>query len=134
VSTATTSYVEVVEGVRATIAAHAHAQDDGRADDLAVLYTPDGVVDVPGIGTFEGAEALRNVFAGWQPQGPQRHLVVNTLVTDWSNDEAQATSDVVFVARGESGWSVQVVGRYFDTFQKSDGAWLLSRRKMEFTM
>jgi uncharacterized protein (TIGR02246 family) len=134
VSTATTTYAEVVEGIRATIAAHAHAQDDGRAEDLAALYCRDGAVEVPGMGTYEGADALREAFASWQPQAPQRHIVVNTVVTDWNDDEARATSDVVFVQRGESGWAVQVVGRYDDTFQHRDGAWLLRRRKMQFIM
>jgi ketosteroid isomerase-like protein len=127
-------YVDVVEGVRATIAAHAHAQDDGRTEDLVALYVPEGVVEVPGMGTFEGADALRDAFKGWEPQAPQRHMITNTVVSDWSEDSARALSDVVFVARGDAGWSVQVVGRYDDTFEHRDGAWLISRRSMQFMM
>jgi hypothetical protein len=123
---------EAVEGIRAVIAAHAQAQDDGRTDDLVALYGRDGAVEVPGAGTYEGADALRAVFAGWQPQRPQRHVVVNTVVTVWDDDEAQATSDVVFVQKGESGWAVQVVGRYHDTLQGQGGTWLLRRRVMSF--
>src|SRR5438105_15529330 len=111
------AYADVVEGVRATIAAHAQAQDDGRTDDLVALYTPDGAVEVPDMGTFEGTDALRKTFAGWEPQLPQRHMIVNTLVTDWNEQEAKAVSDVVFVLKGEAGWGVQVVARYHDTFR-----------------
>lgn len=133
-SMAKTTFADVIEGIRATIAAHAQAQDDGRTDDLVALYCPDGAVEVPDMGTFEGTEVLRDTFAGWAPQLPQRHIVVNTLVTDWSDNRATATSDVVFVQKGESGWAVQVVGRYHDVFQQTDGAWRLRRRTMKFEM
>jgi uncharacterized protein (TIGR02246 family) len=132
VSATTTSRAEAVEGIRAVIAAHAQAQDDGRTDDVVALYTPDGAVEVPGAGTYEGAAALREAFDGWRPRRPQRHVVVNTVVTDWDDDAAQATSDVVFAQRGESGWAVQVVGRYRDTLRQQDGTWLLHRRVMSF--
>jgi uncharacterized protein (TIGR02246 family) len=125
-------FVEVVEGIRATIAAHAQAQDDGRTDDMVALYTPDGVVEIPGMAALEGADALRAAFDEWKPQLPQRHIVTNTVVTEFSDEQAKATSDVVFVQRGESGWAVQMVARYHDTFQHTDGVWLLRRRTDEF--
>jgi len=128
----TTTYGEVVERVRAAIAAHAQAQDDGRTDDLVALYCADGAIEVPDIGTFQGTDILRETFSGWQPQLPQRHIVVNTLVTDWSDHEAKAISDVVFVQKNEGGWGIQVVGRYHDTLQNMDGRWLIRRRTMNF--
>lgn len=132
-STGTTARPEAVERIRAVIAACAQAQDDGRTEDLVALYCPDGAVEVPGAGTYAGAAALREAFAGWRPRRPQRHIVVNTVVTECDDDAAQATSDVVFVQKGESGWAVQVVGRYHDTLRRSGGAWLLRRRVMSFT-
>ena len=48
--TATATYADVAEQVRALLAALAQAQDDGRTDDLVSLYAEDGVVDVPGLG------------------------------------------------------------------------------------
>ena len=41
---------------------------------------------------------------------PQRHLVVNTLVTEWDDHEATATSDVVLIVEGESGLGGPVRG------------------------
>lgn len=46
---------------------------------------------VPG---SQGASALREAFAGRAPTVPQRHIVTNTLVTDWDGGSAQAISDV----------------------------------------
>jgi ketosteroid isomerase-like protein len=124
----TTTYADVVEGVRATIARYTHALDDGRTDDVVATYCPDGAFELPGTGTFEGHEALRKAYADWAPVRPQRHLVVNTLVTDWDEHEAAAISDVVLVLKGESGWAVKFVARYHDVLHHDDGAWRFHRR------
>src|SRR5829696_2225234 len=84
-----TTFAEVAEGVRATIAAYTQALDDGRTDDVVATFCPDGVCDIPGMGTHEGHDALSAAYAGWAPRRPQRHLVLNTLVTGWSSDEAR---------------------------------------------
>ena len=126
------TYADVVEGVRATMAAYAHALDDGRTDDVVATFCSDGVIDIPGMGTHEGHDALREAFAGWKPTRHQRHLVLNTLVTEWNDNEATAVSDVVFVLHGEAGWTVQLVGRYHDTLHHVDGAWRFQRRVAKF--
>ena len=65
-----TTYAEVVEGIRATIAAYTQALDDGRTDDVVATFCPDGVCEIPGMGTHEGHDALRTAYAGWKPRGP----------------------------------------------------------------
>ena len=127
-----TTYADVVEGVRATIAAYTHALDDGRTDDVVATFLPDGVCDIPGMGTHAGHDALRAAYTAWKPRRPQRHLVVNTLVTDWDDHEANAVSDVVFLLQGDSGWAIQVVGRYQDTLRRVDGGWFFRRRAASF--
>ena len=126
------TYAEVVEGIRATIAAYTHALDDGRTDDVVATFCPDGVCDIPGMGTHVGHDALRDAYARWKPRRPQRHLVVNTLVTDWNDHEANAISDVIFVLQRDSGWAIEVVGRYHDTLHCDDGTWRFHRRAAEF--
>ena len=121
-------YAEVVEGVRATIAAYTHALDDGRTDDVVATYCADGVFDMPGTGTFKGRDALHDAYEKWTPRRPQRHLVLNTHVTDWSEDEASALSDVVFILEGKEGWAIQFVARYRDVLVRQDGAWKFQRR------
>lgn len=126
------SFADVVEGIRATIAAYAQALDDGRTDDVVATFCPDGVCEMPGMGTYEGHDDIRTAFARWKPARPQRHLVLNTLVTDWSDHEAKAISDMVFILKGDAGWAIQVVGRYHDTFHHDDGTWRFHHRAAEF--
>ena len=131
-TTPSPNFAEVVEGVRATIAAYTHALDDGRTDDVVATFCPDGSCEIPGMGTHVGHDALRAAYTKWEPRRPQRHLVLNTLVTNWSDREATAISDVVFLLQGEGGWKVQLVGRYHDTLHRNDGAWRFHRRAAEF--
>ena len=123
-------FADVAEGVRATIAEYTHALDDGRTDDVVATYCPDGTFDLPGTGTFSGHDALRETYAGWVPRSPQRHLVTNTLVTDWSDDEARAVSDVVLLAAGRDGWSPVFVARYSDVLHRDGDRWLFHRRSV----
>jgi hypothetical protein len=126
------THADVVEGVRATIAAYTQALDDGRTDDVVATFCPDGGCEIPGLGTHEGHAALRAAYARWTPRRPQRHLVVNTLVTEWDDDEAAATSDVVLLLQGDAGWEVRAVGRYHDVLHHRDGTWRFHRRTAEF--
>jgi ketosteroid isomerase-like protein len=126
------TYAEVAEGIRATIAAYTQALDDGRTDDVIATFCADGVCVIPGMGTHAGHDALRAAYSRWKPRRPQRHLVVNTLVTDWNDHEANAISDVIFILQSESGWAIQLVGRYHDTFHNDAGRWLIHRRAAEF--
>jgi hypothetical protein len=128
----TTTYAEVVEGVRATIAAYTQALDDGRTDDVVATFCRDGGCEIPGMGSYEGHDALRAAYAKWKPARPQRHLVLNTLVTDWNDYEVNAISDVIFVLQGDSGWAIQLVGRYQDTLHHDAGRWRFHRRAAEF--
>jgi hypothetical protein len=127
------SFADVSEGVRAALAAYTQALDDGRVDDVVATFCPDGVIDIPGMGTHEGHDALRAAYTGWKPRRPQRHLVLNTLVTEWSDHEAAATSDVIFALMGkDGGWSIQLVGRYEDTLHQENGTWRFHHRSATF--
>jgi len=126
------TFADVVEGVRAAMAAYAQALDDGRTEDVVATFCADGIVEIPGSGTFEGHDAIRNAYAGLTPRLPQRHVVVNTLVTEWDDHHANAVSDLLFLQKGESGWAVQLVGRYRDTLRHDEGAWHFQRRTMKF--
>jgi hypothetical protein len=130
--TTTSTYAEVVEGIRATLAAYTQALDDGRTDDVVATFCAEGVCEIPGMGTQEGHDALREAYSKWKPRRPQRHLVVNTLVTDWNDHEADAISDVIFILQGDAGWAIQIVGRYHDTLHNDDGIWRFHRRTAEF--
>lgn len=126
------TFADVSEGVRATLAAYTHALDDGRTDDVVATFCPDGAIEMGELGAFEGHDALREAYAGWEPQRPQRHLVVNTHITDWDDDEATAVSDVVVLFQGKDGWKVQIVGRYHDVLHHDGDRWRFHHRTAVF--
>jgi SnoaL-like domain len=123
---------EVTAGVGAAIAAYTHALDDGRTDDIVVLFCSDGSCDMPGLGRHVGHDALREAYARVVPVTPQRHLVLNTYVEKWDNDEASTTSDVVLLVKGGDRWSVRLVGRYHDILHFDGDAWRFHSRVAEF--
>jgi hypothetical protein len=123
---------DVSVGVNAAIAAYTQALDDGRTDDLVATFCPDGLCDMPGLGRHEGHEALRLAYGTWKPTTPQRHLIVNTLVTKWDGDEARATSDIVLMLKVEAGWTIGVVGRYEDVLHRDGDAWRFHQRVASF--
>jgi hypothetical protein len=127
-----TTFAEVDAGVRAAIAAYTLALDDGRTDDVVATFCVDGTCDLPGLGRHSGHEALQQAYRKWEPTRPQRHLVLNTSVTRWDDQEAEATSDVVFLLKGETGWAVRLVGRYHDVLRAEDGVWRFTSRVAEF--
>jgi len=127
-----TTFAEVFAGVYTTIAAHSQHQDAGNTDAIMALYTPDAVLEVPGMGSFEGADAIRACWDKWKPRGLQRHMPVNVVITDWDAGQARATTDVVFIAQADAGWAIQIVARYYDVFRPVDDKWLLSRRADEY--
>ncbi|MFI9834729.1 nuclear transport factor 2 family protein [Streptomyces sp. NPDC051913] len=122
----------VAAGVLAAIGAYAQALDSGHTDDIAELFTPDGVAEIAGVATFEGRDAIREGYAAFAPAQPQLHLTANTVVTAVSEDEATAVSNLAFFQRGEAGWAVQLVGRYDDTLLRHDGVWRFRRRITTF--
>ena len=89
------------EGIRAALAAYTQALDDGRTDDVVATFCPDGTIEIPGMGTHSGLDALRAAYTKWTPRRPQRHLVLNTLITDVTDTEAHASSDVIFLLKGD---------------------------------
>ncbi|MBY8860948.1 nuclear transport factor 2 family protein [Nocardia sp. CA2R105] len=129
-----TTPAEVAHGVHTAIASYTQALDAGRTDDIVALFSADGSSEIAGVGVFEGHEALRAAYAGMIPTAPQRHMTANTVITSRSADEAAATSDLVFLLRGENGWAVQLLGRYEDLLVRDGQTWLFRSRKLSLTM
>jgi ketosteroid isomerase-like protein len=130
---ASVSYADVVEGVRRAQATYAQALDNARIDELAEIFTEDGAVDLEYIGVFEGRETIRATYEGWKPTRPQRHLVSNLLVTEYTDTTATATADVVLSTQVEGAWVLGMVARYTDELRlEADGVWRFARRTTRF--
>jgi hypothetical protein len=126
------AFADISEGVRRTLAAYVQALDDGRTDDVVATFCADGAIDMGQLGGYAGHEELRLAYGRWVPRVPQRHLVLNTHITEWDDDEVRATSDVVFLLKLAEGWKVQLVGRYHDVLHHEHGAWRFHHRRAEF--
>ncbi len=124
--------MDPVQGIRNTIAAYCQALDDGRTDDVVATFCPDATVALPGVGVLHGHDAIRAAYADLVPRRPQRHVVVNTFVTTVDDDTAEATSDLLVLGQGTSGWVVQLVGRYRDAFRRNENTWQFTSRQLEF--
>jgi hypothetical protein len=131
-STATLTYAQASAGVRDVIAAYCQALDDGRIDDVVATFCPDGAVELPGLGLAKGHDAIRALYSRFTPGRPTRHVVVNTHVTEWTDHQARAVSDLLVIARGRPDWAVQLVGRYYDALHHSDEGWRFHARTLEF--
>jgi hypothetical protein len=116
----TKTFADVAEGVRATIARYTQALDDGRTSDVVATFCPDGAFDLRG-NVSTGHDALHTMYTAWIPKRPQRHLVLNTLVSDWSDGQAKAVSDVVLLVESKDEWKVRFVARYEDVLHCEDG-------------
>jgi ketosteroid isomerase-like protein len=127
------THAAVVVGVQATLASYAHALDSGRTDDLVALFCDDGTAEIAGVGTFHGHDAIRAAYAGMVPTAPQVHMVANTEVTSWTEEEATAISDFTLLQRGASGWQIPVTGRYVDILRRSEGgSWKFFSKTVTF--
>jgi hypothetical protein len=126
------TFADADAGIRAAIAAYAHAVDDGRPDDVVATFCPDGRVHLPGVGRLVGHEAIHAAFAAMKTRS-LRHVMVNTHVTEWDALWAKAVSDLIVLRRNASGWAVHLVGRYDDVFHFDAGRWRFHSRKLEFT-
>jgi 3-phenylpropionate/cinnamic acid dioxygenase small subunit len=128
-----TAFADVAEGVRDPLAAYAHALDDGRPADVVATFCADGSIDVPGMGSYQGTDALLDANTRFNRRRPQRHLVVNTHVLEWSDEEATVESDVVFLLLGkDDAWSVRLVGRYHDVLHRDADTWRFHSRTATF--
>jgi len=122
------------ESVRHTIASYTYAADNGRFDDVAELFAPDGVLEVQGIGgaVAEGRDAILQFFRGvggdvvsTAPPGRMQHHVASIRVDVASPTEANATSYfTVMTGSGVDHW-----GRYKDRLVPDRvGRWLFAHR------
>jgi SnoaL-like domain len=120
----------VTAGIHNTIATYCQALDDGRTDDVAATFCPQGTMAIPGAEVLVGREAIRASYAAMKPR--VRHVVVNTCLTGVDGETATASSDVLVLAKGETGWSIVMLGRYADAFRLMDTGWLFESRTLEF--
>jgi ketosteroid isomerase-like protein len=121
------------EGVRDTIARYAHLVDAGRIDEVADLFTPDGVLEANDLPPAAGRDAIRAFLGGTKSRLAAsttrpwiRHHVSSVLVE--VEDPTTATARAYFFAlteRGPDHW-----GRYRDRLVLHERRWRFAHRRV----
>lgn len=119
--------------------------DFGTPEQYADLFTAEGEIAVSrgGRAVIKGREALmgqaiRDHQKYVRPTGPDgkdeffmRHIVSNKTVTITGENTAEGSCFVItLVNDGDNGPAMLSFGRYFDTYAKQDGKWLIARREI----
>lgn len=119
--------------------------DFGTPEQYADLFTADGEIAVSrgGRAVIKGRDALmaqarRDHEKYVRPTGPNgeneffmRHIVSNKVVTITGDDTAEGSCFVItLLNNGANGPDMLSFGRYFDTYAKNDGKWLITRREI----
>lgn len=108
--------------------------DRGRVEEMAALFTDDGVLEVAGRDLVEGPDAIARYLrdagtrfaAAVERHGRLHHHVSSVAVELVGPGEAWAASYfLVMAASGPDHW-----GRYRDELVRVDGAWRLRRRRV----
>jgi len=119
--------------VARVLATYTRCLDDGRSQELAELFTEDGVLramnqEVSGRSAIEAFIASRmELRADGRPSS--MHVLSNCLI-DVDGDEATAESDWVYLRREGEGVQVALAGRYRDRLARnSQGVWRIVEKE-----
>ena len=116
---------------------YAESVDAADFDAIAELFAHARITTRGMEGATVGAEAVRSLYAGTNKVHPDgtlrtRHLCTNVLVdVDEAGDAATARSSfLVLQATPDLPFQPIVAGRYWDHFERVDGAWRFAEREM----
>ena len=122
------------EMIRDLVAAYAHGADRGRFDEVAALFAPTGVLELPDGRRLTGPAAIRAFLestgealarAGGS-RGALRHHVSSHRVVVEGPDAAVGYAYFLVVGdRGPDHW-----GRYADRYVRVAGRWLFAVRRV----
>ncbi len=117
--------------IRELLARYCFALDDGRFEEMAELFVPDGVWET-GFGTGRGRTGIvaqaERILAGEKPR--RVHLTSN-IVIDLEGDTAAARSNWLMFANSPAGPVIGFGGSYFDQLVKVEGRWFFHHRRID---
>jgi len=121
---------EAIRNLKARYAALCDQQYD--ADRIAVLFTEDALWDSPGLGRFEGREAIRNFFRGASKIFSFAiHYSLNGQI-EVDGDTARARwylfMPCTVAAGNRAMWRASID---HETYARVDGAWMFATKRSE---
>ena len=127
------AHVAARESIRELVARYAHFADRGRFDELALLFTEDGVLEANDLPPARGRDAIRAFLGGARERlaaAATRPLIrhhVSSLTIDLDGPDA-ATAASYFLVITEAGpdhW-----GRYRDRLGRQGDEWRFLHRRV----
>lgn len=121
------------EAIRDLVTRYNSNGDSGRFEEVALLFAPDGVLELPDGSSHQGPDAVLSAFVAVRdrafPEGRSRHVhhLVATHQIDL-HDDGHASGRAyyqVLTAVGVDHW-----GRYVDRYRVVDGRWRLAHRRV----
>ena len=117
--------------IRELLARYCFALDADRFEEMAALFTQDGVWETA-FGTGKGRAGIvaqaRGIATGERPR--RVHLTTN-IVIDLDGDTATARSNWALVQNSAAGPVIGSGGAYADRLVKVDGEWFFKHRTIE---
>jgi 3-phenylpropionate/cinnamic acid dioxygenase small subunit len=117
--------------IRELLARYCFALDAERFDEMAALFTADGVWETA-FGTGTGRAGIiaqaRRIAMGERPR--RVHLTTN-IVIDITGDTATAQSNWVLFQNSDAGPVISSGGAYSDRLEKQGGQWFFRHRRID---
>lgn len=113
--------------IRNLIAEYAHKADDGDAVGFALLFSPDGALEIGGH-QLVGRQAIQEWLPTTLTQGALRHLMTNIHIVIESADSARCSLDLLLLKQVGDEWKIRMTSRYEDRLVNVDGSWLFQHR------
>ena len=117
--------------IRELLARYCFALDADRFEEMAALFTPDGVWETV-FGTGSGRAGIvaqaRSIATGARP--PRIHLTTN-IVIDLDGDTATARSNWALIQNSPAGPAIGSGGAYLDRLVKVAGQWFFAHRTID---
>jgi uncharacterized protein (TIGR02246 family) len=117
--------------IRELLARYCYALDSGRFEEMAALFTPDGVWETA-FGTGSGRDGIvaQAKSIATEPRPQRIHLTTN-IVIDLGGDAATARSNWVLIQNSPDGPVIGSGGGYSDRLAKVDGQWFFKHRTID---
>ncbi len=124
--------VEDKDAIRELMGEYCFRLDDGRYDDMAALFTPDGTWDTA-FGKATGRPQIAKLAADIRARaGANRpravHLVTNIVIA-LKGSQARVRSNWMVMQNSPEGPRIGSGGAYYDEVVQRDGRWLFHYRR-----
>lgn len=123
--------LEDAEAIRNLIAFYGPLADSGQADAVAMLWEPDGIYAIAGIGEAKGRKAIADLITGPQHQSLMNagcaHLL-GPVAVSLSGTDAEAWGHSVVVRQDGGGFGIARASANHWVLRRSATGWRVVRR------